>query len=313
MPRNVPDSVDSGSSGGAAEVDWAREIYSCLGLQFPDHEERVDFLADKTVQRHIGEFEGKEVRVASTTFEDLKLAQDVIWQTKGLLSYGAGNLVSDVFASDGESYLRSNYAMSHAAQHGGLALSSIQSQAGNCSSHADISYMLLSAQETDRPVARVSSTVRDHAFTMIGDYRDPTQETVVVDAWPTFPSAFRFKDGDLSVLSEKPLVKTWSAPGPKPPVVINLEGVKPIPLKQMQDFFKRMEVPQKPGRKLKDFIVDFSKRSSFLSTRAITVENPAIVYMPATGVDAVNTYEMPKSYAKAKIKGMKAGEKRGFK
>ena len=313
MPGIVQDKQDNRSSADAAEVDWAREIYKCLGMQFPGHDRRIDFLADKTIRKHIGEFEGQEIRVSGTTFADLKLAQEVIWQTKGLMPFGAGNLVADVFSTKGESYLRANFAQAKAARHHGLAVSSIKALSGNCSSHADVSFMLLSAQETDRPIARVSSTTRDHAFTMIGDYRDPKQEPVVVDAWPTFPSAFRFKDGNLATLSEKPLVKSWSAPGPKAPVEINLEELKPIPLSQIQDFFRGLGVPQRPGKELEEYIVAHNQKSDFLRNRLYTIKNPATTYMPAAGTAAVTTYEVPQSYGKARIKGVKKGAKRGFK
>lgn len=287
-------------------------LVHCLRSNTTETPDAVNFTTVKKAQKYIGEFQGKEVRVSAQAFEDLKVAQKVIWQTKQLLPYGAGNLTPEVFASRGESYLRANYGLAKAPQHGGLAESSVRVQAGNCSGHAEVSYKLLAASETDRPVARVSSSMVDHAFCMIGDPRDPTQEAVIVDAWPTFPGAFRLEDGKQSIMGEAPTVVLWTRAGPKPALSLDIEGLKPVPFEEIQGFFKSLDVPNVPGKKLENFIVEQNSRSKFMFSSLSTMENPATTYVTDWTSETVQADEIPGKYFHEKFEGLKAGKKHGF-
>ena len=287
-------------------------LVHCLRSNTAETPDAVNFTTVKKAQKYLGQFQGQEVRVSAQTFEDLKTAQKVIWQTKQLLPHGAGNLPSDVFASRGESYLRANYGLAKASQNGGLAESSLRVQAGNCSGHAEVSYKLLAASETERPVARVSSSMVDHAFCMIGDPRDPTQEAVVVDAWPTFPGAFRLQDGKQAIMGEAPTVVSWTKAGPKPSLTLDIEGLKPVPFEEIQGFFKSLDVPSEPGKKLERFIVEQNSRSKFMSSHLSTMENPATTYVTDWTADTVQADEITGAYFNEKYAGLKAGKKHGF-
>ncbi|HHL2560831.1 TPA: hypothetical protein ACQ31I_002742 [Yersinia enterocolitica] len=159
------------------------------------NENRVNFTAKDDYIKYHGRLEGEIVKVSEKTIDNLVYAGKIINKTGSLLTFCAGNQYCDIINTKGESFLRANYAM---AKGGGSIISHaemcIQTQAANCSGHADVSYCLIDENEVSLPVGRATSDVNDHAFVVIGDPRDSSHETVVVDAWSSFVAPFMLKN-----------------------------------------------------------------------------------------------------------------------
>ncbi|MHC8290726.1 RHS repeat domain-containing protein [Pseudomonas sp. XS1P51] len=111
--------------------------------------------------------------------------------TKTLLRKGSPNQVLDLMRSIDDPadmvYMLSEVVRKDINPLG----SSLRFGIGNCGEHADVLFNLLASTETHQPVVKVSAgNGVDHAFVVIGDYREPqgrNGKIIVADAWPTFP------------------------------------------------------------------------------------------------------------------------------
>jgi hypothetical protein len=142
-------------------------------------------------------YQGKTVTVSSGTLQALA---DATWANrvaKSVIPSGAGNQRADIRESGGESWARLHLA--DAKYPGGGSTGQLKRaqkfQGGNCSVHASIAIAALQNRGVDYPINRVRLKLPDdnsHEFVLLGDPRDARygeRNTVVVDPWPTHPSA----------------------------------------------------------------------------------------------------------------------------
>ena len=135
------------------------------------------------------------VRVKPETLRHLKAAQLANQVVQSAFVAGAGNQKLDVLASGGESWARRKIGTA-AAPEGELKdhLTRVQvAQGGHCTEHAALALATLAQMDLNAPIVRIYEDAPpvDHAYTIIGDPRDPRwgEETVVVDPWVSAPAA----------------------------------------------------------------------------------------------------------------------------
>lgn len=147
-------------------------------------------------------------RVNTETLHNLSIASDTIMDVKARLPYGSGNQTPDVVRTWGESNMRVSFArtrsegMSRKADRErevhNYATSALMFQAGNCDETASLAYTLVSSQHTlNAPLMLVSDQYLSHEYALLGDPRDPTwgeKQTVVIDPWMQFPSAYTLEE-----------------------------------------------------------------------------------------------------------------------
>ena len=76
----------------------------------------------------------------------------------------------------------------------------IQCRTGNCGEHSEIAFSLLASTKTEQPVFRVNAQGIDHAFVVIGDRRQMSDEKlVIVDPWPNFPMVHTADVGEFTI------------------------------------------------------------------------------------------------------------------
>ena len=76
----------------------------------------------------------------------------------------------------------------------------IQCRTGNCGEHSEIAFSLLASTKTEQPVFRVNAQGVDHAFVVIGDRRQMSDEKlVIVDPWPNFPMVHTADVGEFRI------------------------------------------------------------------------------------------------------------------
>ncbi|ECG8590451.1 hypothetical protein FNI11_12010 [Salmonella enterica subsp. salamae] len=262
----------------------------------------VNFTTKNEYIKYFGRLEGEIVKVSETTIDNLIYARKIINDTRSLLKFGAGNQYCDIINTKGESFLRAHYAMAK----GGDSIIShakmcIQTQAANCSGHADVSYCLMNKNEVSLPVGRATSDVDDHAFVVIGDPRDSSHETVVVDAWASLATPFMLKNADKNIINENPTIKEWLPH--RPQSIIN-ESVTAIPLKEIEGFFKRLGVPP-AGMKLCNYLMRDEKANSFVYDKLTTVRNPKVNYLSESTPKRFAGDEINESLYKSKMTGYK--------
>ncbi|MCH5555685.1 hypothetical protein [Pseudomonas syringae] len=146
---------------------------------------------------HLGlpAYNGYGVTVSSGT---LAMLADATWANrvvKSVIPSGAGNQKTDIINSSGESWARLHLANAK-YKHGGSTnhLKRAQEfQGGNCAVHASVAAAALQSRGVRYPVSRVRASLPDgnsHEFLLLGDRRQSgDRNTVVVDSWPTYPSA----------------------------------------------------------------------------------------------------------------------------
>ncbi|UXU85261.1 RHS repeat-associated core domain-containing protein [Burkholderia sp. S-53] len=250
------------------------------------------------------------VSVSEDTMNALLASRRTISQTRELLPFGAGNQAADLFSSGGESFLRANYAMAKGA--GTISTNakwSIHCQAGNCSGHADVAFSLLSAEKIGQPIGRASSNIEDHAFVIIGDPRDPIYDTVVVDVWPIFPTAFRLKDADNTLIDEMPTIKEWHSPGSDP---LEIEASEPAHLKDIVSFFSKLGVPP-PGNKLEKYLVTSNDRKQLAYNILFSINNPKTRYTAPGRMYDLKTDEANRNVYDRKTSALKRATHLGMK
>nr|WP_113864794.1 type III effector [Brenneria salicis]NMN92377.1 hypothetical protein [Brenneria salicis ATCC 15712 = DSM 30166]RBP67717.1 hypothetical protein DES54_101239 [Brenneria salicis ATCC 15712 = DSM 30166]RLM32313.1 hypothetical protein BHG07_00325 [Brenneria salicis ATCC 15712 = DSM 30166] len=142
----------------------------------------------------IGVYEGKHIRVNSSTTEHLQLAQETLRKTKMMMPYGAGNQKVEMVYTRGESSARVIMHRATTKKSAAIpnALMAARYQAGNCNEMADVSYTLLAQKRINAPVLLLDDNDWDHKYVLIGDPRDQIwgeKNTVVVDPWVRYPSA----------------------------------------------------------------------------------------------------------------------------
>lgn len=272
---------------------------SCFG-----NEKMVNFTTKNEYIKYYGRLEGEIVKVSETTIDHLVYAGKIIKDTRSLLKFGAGNQCCDIINTKGESFLRANYAM---AKGGGSIISHakmcIQTQAANCSGHADVSYCLIDKNEVSLPVGRATSDVDDHAFVVIGDPRDSSHETVVVDAWPSLATPFMLKNADKNIINDNPTIKEWLHHGPQSVITEN-ESVTTIPLKEIERFFERLGVPP-VGMKLCNYLMRDKNVNSFAYDKLTTVKNPKVNYLSESTLKRIAGDEVSDTLYKSKMSGYK--------
>ncbi|KPW92736.1 hypothetical protein [Pseudomonas syringae pv. coryli] len=140
-------------------------------------------------------YQGIGVTVSSGTME--KLA-DATWANrvaKSAIPSGAGNQRADIIESGGESWARMHLA--DAKYSGGGSTGQLKRaqkfQGGNCAVHAAVAAAALQSRGVSYPINRVRMQLpggNSHEFILLGDRRESgDRDTVVVDPWPTHPSA----------------------------------------------------------------------------------------------------------------------------
>lgn len=183
----------------------------------------------------------------------------------------------------------------------------IQTQAGNCSGHADVAYSLMDKNKVNLPIGRATSDVDDHAFVVIGDPRDSTHETVVVDTWPSLATPFLLKNADRTIINNNPTIKEWLSDEPQPFVC---DSVKIIPLNTIEHFFKRLGVPP-VGTKLCEYLIVNDKDQEYAYDRLTSIKNPKINYLSETTSRKIDADKVKEAIYQTKISGyMKALELR---
>lgn len=135
------------------------------------------------------------VRVKPETLKNLKAAQLANQVVQSAFVAGAGNQKLDVLASGGESWARRKIGTAAAAG-GSLQdhLTRVQvAQGGHCTEQSALALATLAQMDLNAPIVRIYEDTPsvDHAYTIIGDPRDPRwgEETVVVDPWVCVPAA----------------------------------------------------------------------------------------------------------------------------
>lgn len=267
-----------------------------------DNKKMINFTTKNEYIKYYGRLEGEIVKVSETTLDNLVYARRIIKNTQSLLKFGAGNQCCDILNTKGESFLRANYAMAK----GGDSIVShakmcIQTQSANCSGHADVSYCLIDKNEVSLPVGRATSDVSDHAFIVIGDPRDSSHEPVVVDAWASLATPFMLKNADEKFINDNPTIKEWLHDGPRP---IKNEPVTTIPLKEIERFFERLDVPP-VGRKLCSYLMRDFDNNNFTYDRLTILKNPKVNYLSKSTQKRIAGDEVEDALYKCKISGYK--------
>ena len=115
--------------------------------------------------------------------------------TKTLLIDGAPNQFVDLWRSQ---RTPQEFLQQRQFQQGTSAY--IQCRTGNCGEHSEIAFSLLASTKTDQPVFRVNAQGIDHAFVVIGDRRQMSDEKlVIVDPWPNFPMVHTADVGEFTI------------------------------------------------------------------------------------------------------------------
>lgn len=94
-----------------------------------------------------------------------------------------------------------------------------QYQAGNCSEMSIMAHHLLITKGLPAPILTFADGIRNHAYTLIGDPRDHkwgTQNTVVVDAWFPFKTAYTLKQASYNLDSNPRVTLQYPASTPSP-------------------------------------------------------------------------------------------------
>jgi hypothetical protein len=156
-------------------------------------------------QLNLKAFEHKVVSVSDEVFRTLTSAQKINEQINALMPYGAGNQHWDIQVTGGESYKRVQVRREPPA---GMTEESAAAGcgAGNCDEKAELAFKLAGAKFKNSPVLLVSESGGvDHTYVLVGDPRDPAygKSTVVVDPWPSFPTAHTTGTGP-----ERPYLET---------------------------------------------------------------------------------------------------------
>lgn len=271
---------------------------------FYHNERMVNFTTKDDYIKYHGRFEGELAKVSEKTINNLFYARKIIRKTQDLLKFGAGNQRCDIINTKGESFLRANYAMAKRCNsiinHAKLC---IQTQAGNCSGHADVAYSLIDKNKVSLPVGRATSDVADHVFVVIGDPRDPTHETVVVDPWPSLATPFILKNADKTIINDKPIIKEWLSDDQQPLVC---DSVKTIPLNTIEHFFKRLGVPP-VGEELCEYLLVNDKYQGYAYDRLTSIKKPKTNYLSETTSRKIDADKVKEAIYQSKISGyMKA-------
>ncbi|WP_148284572.1 hypothetical protein [Providencia burhodogranariea] len=264
------------------------------------NERMINFTAKDDYIKYHGRFEGELVKVSEKTINNLFYARKIIKKTQDLLRFGAGNQHCDIINTKGESFLRANYAMAkHCDSIISHAKMCIQTQAANCSGHADVAYSLMDKNKVNLPIGRATSDVDDHAFVVIGDLRDPTHEIVVVDAWPSLATPFMLKNADKTIINDNPTIKEWQSDDSQPLVC---DSVKTIPLNTIEHFFKRLGVPS-VGAKLCEYLIANDKDQKYAYDRLTSIKNPKTNYLSETTSSKVDADEIKETIYQSKMSG----------
>lgn len=269
------------------------------------NERRVNFTTKDDYIKYHGRLEGELVKVSEKTIDNLIYAGKIINQTCSLLKFGAGNQRCDIINTKGESFLRANYAM--AKSNGSIishAKMCIQTQAGNCSGHADVAYCLIDKKKVNLPVGRAKSDARDHAFVVIGDPRDSSHETIVVDSWPSLATPFILKNMNRIFINNNPIIKEWLSHDSQPLVHPLKNSVKNIPLNEIEHFFKRLDVPP-TGSKLCEYLMGRDKCEKNSHDRLTSMENPRVNYLSENTSKKIDADEISEIIYQSKISGYK--------
>jgi len=133
--------------------------------------------------------------ISQKTGDRLALASMVNWLVRDkLLAAGSGNQRIDIWASQGESYVRSKlarvgaYANRRSPEHPANEI--IRLGSGFCEEFADVSMAILRMHERRHPFSKVRATNGTHSFVLIGDLnQESASEIAVVDPWVIYPVA----------------------------------------------------------------------------------------------------------------------------
>lgn len=138
----------------------------------------------------------KRTRVTDTEANTLLLADQAVSLTKALLPYGSPNQIVDVWLTNTENITRRRERLLSPKSDSLERI--VQSGAGNCEEHAQVTFALLAGTHRAEPVSKVSAAGADHTFVVIGDPRQ-SDRTTVADSWVTFPVAHLLRHGVFSI------------------------------------------------------------------------------------------------------------------
>lgn len=182
-------------------------------------------------QLNLKAFEHKVVKVSDEVFRTLTDAQKINEQINALMPYGSGNQHWDIQATGGESYKRVQVrrepprGITDEAAAAGCG-------AGNCDEKAELAFRMAGARFKNSPVLLVTESGGiDHTYVLVGDPRDPAygKSTVVVDPWPSFPTAHTTEVGP-----ERPYLETAEASKHEP---FNYKKSPLIPTEQIDSAY----------------------------------------------------------------------------
>lgn len=137
-----------------------------------------------------------------SVLEDYRLAYDVIWTTRSLLSHGPGNQIGAISNSLERSdqlsrSLRANIGPSpqSRAQH------AVAAATGLCDEFAAVSASLLSSSARNASLSPVHlSGFPGHSFTLLGD---PMNDPLVIDPWVTFAMPHRLSESRYAPITSR--------------------------------------------------------------------------------------------------------------
>ncbi|WP_233423724.1 type III effector [Paracidovorax citrulli] len=207
-----------------------------------------------------GGYRHKTVSVPSEVFENLKAAGRANRITRNVMHAGAGNQVTDIRASQGESWARDVIARRDGAA---TKLKRAQkSQGGNCAVFASVAGAALHNESLSAPIMRRRQSLPDggsHEFLLIGDPRVARwgeSKTVVVDPWPGHPSACTL---DQAVLHDSrtgqsyPLAQlaansriqgeAWAERAPSGKDSGRMESISPLGQEEINKQMRKMGLP----------------------------------------------------------------------
>ncbi|STO57193.1 hypothetical protein [Grimontia hollisae] len=264
------------------------------------------------------EYEHKKIKVKDFTIKNLEIAKETIDMVKAGLCYGSGNQIVDLFASAGESDLRTIHARTNTAvTH---PFSPLISGSSNCGGVAQLTAALLVRNEKlkDHPVSIVKGGVYadgkpyDHDYVIIGDPSDPEygpENTVVVDPWgvlaiPTTLSESVFPNPNIAVTKPKGVVKAFNKDDME-----NLfrESTSKIEASVRKEF----GVDLKPGKELLQSLISEDDEDRFWNV-FITAKDPSTQYYSDNIHLARSFDEVPKNLFEVKLKGFNLLQKLGF-